>query len=69
MAAGKLTPVSSSDANQRRRATASSPAAAERATSVGTPLMPRRRGPAKLPPGMSATAAKRVGSRRVVRAK
>ena len=55
---GKRTPVSCSETSQRRRATSMSCAPTERSTSFGAPrcsLKPP--GPAKLLPGMSATAA------------
>ena len=55
---GKRTPVSSSETSQRRRAMFMSWAAADRPTSFGAPRCSRNPpGPAKLLPGMSATAA------------
>ena len=55
---GKRTPVSSSETSQSRRATSASLAASDRPTSFGAPRCSMKPpGPAKLSPGMSATAA------------
>jgi hypothetical protein len=57
-ASGERTPVSSSDTSHSLRATSTSCAAFERPTSLGAPRPSMKPlGPAKLFPGMSATAA------------